>query len=171
MGVCTLGKMENPQLDAQPSSTLYMNLSSLPKSYFVITALMPGEQLKTRSRDYPAIQMVDNVAQISTDPPLLTCAVPLLSNVNETMDYSGRFVVHPLTPLEYEEWVQVLSSSSDFSNGQLKGIPHQKTAKALLLDNQAGRLHCEVVDSWTMGDSTLYVGRVIETVKGSDARN
>lgn len=139
-----------------------MSTLSLSTSHFVITALMPGEQLKTRSEDYQAVQVVDNVAQISADPLLITCAVPLLSNVNETMDYSGHFVIHPLTPEEYQRWGQALDGSPDFSDHHINGVPCQKTKKALVLKNEMGQLHCEVKNSWTMGDSTLYVGRVTQ---------
>lgn len=129
--------------------------------HYIVTALKPGEELKTRTKDYIAAGTVNWVSQVSFEPRMFAVAIGMFSDLNETIDYSKHFSIHVLSE-EQNEWVREFGKNSTIEDGKINGIPFQKKENNLLLPTSIGYFTCKLEKSFNNGDHTLHIGRVID---------
>lgn len=135
-------------------------LNKLTYGYYIVTALKPGNELKTRKKDYLAAGTVNWLSQLSFEPPMVGVAIGQQSHLNETIDYSKHFTVHLLGP-DQKEWIKRFAGDSTVENGKINGIPFEKRDHALVLKDTIGFLTCRLEKSTNIGDHTLHIGQVI----------
>jgi len=136
----------------------------LTYGYYIVTALKPGDELKTRDKDYIAAGTANWVSQLSFDPPMFGVAIGLKADLNETIDYSKHFTIHILSEGQ-KELIQEFAGKSVIEDGKINGIPFEKKDHALVLHNTIGHFTCKVEKSINNGDHTLHIGEVVATHK------
>lgn len=136
-------------------------LSRMVYGQYILTALKKGSNLKTRDKDYLAAGTINWVSQISFEPPMLVIAVKQLSDLNETIDYSGRFTLHLLDEKQ-ADWVTRFAGDSRIEDGKINGQAFAKKEGNLILEEAAAYISCKVVKTENMGDHTLHYGEVVE---------
>jgi flavin reductase (DIM6/NTAB) family NADH-FMN oxidoreductase RutF len=136
------------------------SIKHLTYGHYIISSLKSADELKTRDRDYLAAGAVNWVSQISFDPAMLMVAIEQLSDLNETMDYSGKFSLHLLNQGQ-EDLLEPFSSKSNFEDGKVNGLAFQKENGFLHLDKLDARIDCEVEKSFNAGDHTIYIAKVV----------
>jgi flavin reductase (DIM6/NTAB) family NADH-FMN oxidoreductase RutF len=129
--------------------------------HYIVTALKPGDELKTREKDYLAAGTVNWLTQLSFDPPMVGVAIGQKADLNETIDYSRHFTVHLLGP-DQKGWVERFSGDSVIEDGKINGVAFEKDDHALILKDTLGYLVCQLEKSTTTGDHTFHIGKVIK---------
>ncbi|PHN06540.1 flavin reductase family protein [Flavilitoribacter nigricans] len=129
--------------------------------HYIVTALKPGDELKTREKDYIAAGTVNWLTQLSFEPPMIGVAIGQKSDLNETIDYSQHFTVHLLGP-DQKGWIERFSGDSKIEDGRINGVPFEKQDHALILEDTLGYLICKLEKSTNTGDHTLHIGQVIK---------
>ncbi|WP_020538327.1 flavin reductase family protein [Lewinella cohaerens] len=137
-------------------------LNKLIYGHYIVTALKPGDELKTREKDYLAAGTVNWLSQLSFEPPMIGVAIGLKAELNETIDYSEHFTVHLLKEGQ-EDWIEKFSGNSQIAEGKINGVPFIKKDHALILEGTLGYFTCKVERSINNGDHTLHIGTVIST--------
>lgn len=140
------------------------SINHLTYGHYILTSLKSGDELKTREKDYLATGIVNWVSQISFDPPMVMIAVAQLSDLNETIDYSGKFTLHLLKEGQ-NELIKPFSSKSSFENGKVNDLSFAKEAGFLHLERLESRIDCEVEKGFNAGDHTLYLAKVVNQSK------
>jgi len=139
-------------------------LKNLTYGHYILTSLKSGDELKTREKDYLASGIVNWVSQISFDPPMVMIAVAQLSDLNETIDYSGKFSLHLLKEGQ-NELIKPFSSKSSFEDGSVNNLKFVKESGFLHLESLESRIDCEVEKGFNAGDHTLYLAKVVNQTK------
>jgi flavin reductase (DIM6/NTAB) family NADH-FMN oxidoreductase RutF len=137
-------------------------LKNLTYGHYILTALKEEGELKTREKDYIAAGTVNWASEVSFDPPMLMVAVGRKSDLNETINYSGRFTLHILGETN-KEMVADFASDSKISDGKINGYPFTKSEHAAILSDAAGYITCEVERELKVGDHHMYIGKVVNT--------
>ena len=138
----------------------YKALQKITNGYYILTAVKPGEELKTRDKDYIAAGVINWAIQISFDPLQVGVSVEVDSHLNETIDYSERFTLHILSE-EQNDWIQKFSGESEISDQKINGIPYRIEDDNVRFDKVIGRIDCQLTNSVRSGDHTLHIGKVV----------
>lgn len=129
--------------------------------HYIVTALKPGNELKTREKDYLAAGTVNWLTQLSFDPPMVGVAIGQKADLNETIDYSRHFTIHLLGP-DQKGWIERFSGDSVIENGRINGVDFRKDDHAMILEGTLGYLVCKLENSSNTGDHTFHIGKVIK---------
>lgn len=112
------------------------------------------------------------VTPLSIDPPLVGVAVHPGRHTHDMIRYSEEFALN-IPTRELLHHVQYLGSvtGSELNKFELTGLPtfRARRVDAPLLEGCVGWIECGVHDAYTMGDHTLYVGRVVAASAEKDA--
>lgn len=145
-------------------------LNKVIYGYHIVTALKPGDELKTRERDYIAAGTVNWLTQISFEPAMFAVAIGMKADLNETIDYSKHFTIHPIA-VGQEDWIKKFSNKSVIENGKINGISFQKKDHALILPSSLGYITCKLERSFNNGDHTLHIGSVVDHHTSDEERS
>ena len=138
-------------------------LQKLTYGFYVVTALKPGEELKTREKDYIATGTVNWLTQVSFEPTMVAVAIDMQSDLNETIDHSQHFTVHILTA-DQEHWIKKFSGESTIKDGKINGVEYLIKDHELILHGTIGHFTCKIDKnkSVSAGDHTIHVGEVVD---------
>lgn len=139
--------------------------NKLSYGQYIVSTVKSGEELKSRDRDYMASALVSWASQLSFDPEMIMIAVELSSDLNETIDYSGRFSLHILDE-EHSSHAKAFSEDTKFENGKVNGLAYSKEDGFLKIEEFEDRLDCQVEKSFNAGDHTIYIAKVVDKRKG-----
>lgn len=128
--------------------------------YYIMTALKRADNLKTRENDYIAAGTINWISQVSFSPTIISVAVGRKSDLNETIDYSGKFTVHLLSE-DNKDYVKTFGSKSSIEDGKINGIAFNKQNDQAILNDTLGFVTCKVVESINIGDHRVYFGELI----------
>jgi flavin reductase (DIM6/NTAB) family NADH-FMN oxidoreductase RutF len=142
------------------TNTMKKVLQKLTYGHYILTALKSGEELESRQEDYIAAGTLNWASQVSFDPPMLAIAVGQKSDLNETINYSGKFTLH-LISTDNSDMVSAFGSKSEINEDQINGFKYSKVDNQVILDDTSGYITCEVTDYKHVGDHFLYFGKVI----------
>lgn len=124
-----------------------------------------GVVVITVGGDQPHGMTANAITSLSLDPPLLLCCVAHEARMHHALSTRGRFAIsvlgadqedvarhfadknRPLGPAEF--------AGVDWSPGLHTGAP--------LMTNALACLECELVQSQSCADHTIFVGRVLDT--------
>ncbi|HLF71356.1 MAG TPA: flavin reductase family protein [Dehalococcoidia bacterium] len=102
------------------------------------------------------------LTQVSFDPPMVAVSVENDTRSKRLIDASGRFAVSVLA-VGQRQIAADLGRSSGQSPKKLEGVGHRFAANGCpVLEDALGYVACEVRGSVPAGDSTVYVGEVVE---------
>jgi flavin reductase (DIM6/NTAB) family NADH-FMN oxidoreductase RutF len=101
------------------------------------------------------------VTQLSYEPPLVMVAISPLRKCHEMITNSGRFAVNVLGTGQVE-----IASRFGFTTGRevdkFEGISTQQTSAANpLLPDAFAYIDCELVETLSAGDHSLFIGQVV----------
>lgn len=136
-------------------------LNKITNGYYIATALKPAEELETREKDYLAAATVNWVSQVAFDPPMVSVAVGLYSDLNETIDYSEAFTLHVLSD-QHMDLVEKFADESEVTDQKINGVPYRKEGREIELENSLAMIHCRLKESVRCGDHTLHLGEVVD---------
>ncbi|HKK88486.1 MAG TPA: flavin reductase family protein [Saprospiraceae bacterium] len=134
-------------------------LQKLSNGYYILTAVKPGEELKTRDKDYIAAGIVNWVSQISFEPLQIVVSVRVDSHLNETIDYSTSFTLHVLSEKQ-KDLINKFSADSEVTNEHINGVPYSFKNGQIMFDDAIARIECTLNQSVRAGDHTLQIGEV-----------
>ncbi len=104
------------------------------------------------------------VTPVSFDPPLIGLAVHPTRHTHDMIKYSEEFALN-LPSRELLHHCQYLGTMSgrDSNKLELTQLPtfRARRVDAPLLEGCVGYIECGVEDAYTMGDHTLFVGKVV----------
>jgi flavin reductase (DIM6/NTAB) family NADH-FMN oxidoreductase RutF len=104
------------------------------------------------------------VTPVSFDPPLIGLAVHPTRHTHDMIKYSEEFALN-LPSRELLHHCQFLGTLSgrDSNKLELTQLPtfRARRVEAPLLEGCVGYIECGVEDAYTMGDHTLFVGKVV----------
>lgn len=156
-----LFKQKSPNMDSKI-------LQHLTYGYYIVTALKPGEELKTQNEDFIAAGTINWLTQVSFEPPMVAVAIGLQSDLNETIDHSQHFTVHILSESQ-EDWIEKFGHDSTVKNGEINGVRFEKKDDELVLPGTIGYFTCKIDKNKrvTAGDHGVHIGEVIKTHIGN----
>jgi len=137
-------------------------LKNLTYGHYILTAIKEGDELKTREKDYIAAGTINWASQVSFDPAMIAVAVGQKSDLNETINYSGRFTLHILGDSN-KNMVGDFATDSNIDNGAINGHPFTKRDQSVILNEAPGYITCEVTNEIQVGDHNLYIGKVVSS--------
>lgn len=109
---------------------------------------------------------------ISFDPPLIGLAVHPARHTHDMIRYSEEFAIN-VPSRELLHHCQYLGSMSgrDANKLELTGLPtfRARHVDAPLLEGCVAYIECGVEDSYTVGDHTLFIGKVVAAQAEEDA--
>jgi flavin reductase (DIM6/NTAB) family NADH-FMN oxidoreductase RutF len=109
---------------------------------------------------------------LSFDPPLIGIAVHPSRHTHDMIKYSEEFALN-IPTRELLDHCQYLGSVSglDLDKLDLTKLPTFRARKvdAPLLEGCVGYIECGVTDAYTIGDHTLFVGKVVAAQAEKDA--
>ena len=112
------------------------------------------------------------VTPASIEPPLVAVAVHPGRHTHDMIKYSEEFALN-IPTVELLHHVQYLGSVSgvELNKFELTKLPtfRARQVDAPLLEGCAGWIECGVHDAYTMGDHTLFVGKVVAAQAEKDA--
>ncbi len=135
-------------------------LQKLTYGHYILSALKEGEDLKTRDKDYIAAGTVNWASQVSFEPEMLAVAVGKKSDLNETIDYSGKFTLHILEKNQ-KDLVGKFGSKTEVEGNKVNGVPFTKENGELVLEGTIGYITCKVTETKNIGDHTIHFGEVV----------
>jgi flavin reductase (DIM6/NTAB) family NADH-FMN oxidoreductase RutF len=137
-------------------------LQKLTYGYYVVTALKPGEELKTRQKDFIAAGTINWLTQVSFEPAMVAIAVEMQSDLNETIDHSQHFTIHILTSAQ-EDWIEKFGGDSTIEDGKINGVDYLIKDNELILHGTIGHFTCKIDKnkSVSAGDHTVHIGEVV----------
>ncbi len=111
---------------------------------------------------------------ISTRPPLVCIGVAPRRYSHQLIEESGEFVINT-PPIAIEEQMHYCGTESGrrvdkFAETGLTPIPSLKVGPPRIKEC-FGHLECRVVQKYTCGDHTLFVGEVVATSADEDVMN
>lgn len=109
---------------------------------------------------------------LSIDPPLIGVAVHPARHTHDMIKYSEEFALN-IPTRELLHHVQYLGSVSgaEINKFELTRLPtfRARRISAPLLEGCVGWIECGVHDAYTVGDHTLFVGKVVAATVEQDA--
>ena len=109
---------------------------------------------------------------LSIDPPLIGVAVHPARHTHDMIKYSEEFALN-IPTRELLHHVQYLGSVSgaEINKFELTRLPtfRARRVSAPLLEGCVGWIECGVHDAFTIGDHTLFVGKVVAATAEQDA--
>jgi len=112
------------------------------------------------------------VTPVSIDPPLVAIAVHPARHTHDMIKYSEEFALN-IPTRELLHHVQYLGSVSgvELNKFELTKLPtfRGRQVDAPLLEGCVGWIECGVHDAYTIGDHTLFVGKVVAAQAEKDA--
>ncbi len=109
---------------------------------------------------------------LSLDPPLIGVAVHPSRHTHDMIRYSQEFALN-IPTRELLHHVQYLGSvgGAELNKFELTKLPtfRARRISAPLLEGCVGWIECGVHDAYTVGDHTLYVGKVVAAQAEQDA--
>ncbi|HKK38363.1 MAG TPA: flavin reductase family protein [Cryomorphaceae bacterium] len=142
-------------------------LNKLTYGHYILTALKSGKELETRDRDYIAAGTVNWAGQVSFKPPMVAVSVGQKSDLNETINYSGRFTLHILGE-QNRDMIEAFGSKSEIEDGTINGYAFSKKGGQVILDNTIGYVECVVKEYLHLGDHFVYFGEVVAQKSAND---
>jgi flavin reductase (DIM6/NTAB) family NADH-FMN oxidoreductase RutF len=132
----------------------------------------PVALVTTSWRGNPNIMPAIFVTPLSIEPPLIGVAVHPARHTHDMIKFSEEFALNiPTTQLLHH--VQYVGSVSgvDLNKLELTRLPTFAARKidAPLLEGCVGWIECGVHDAFTIGDHTLFVGKVVAAQAEKDA--
>jgi flavin reductase (DIM6/NTAB) family NADH-FMN oxidoreductase RutF len=119
--------------------------------------------METRDKDYIAAGAVNWATQMSFEPVRVGIMVELHSDLNETIEKSRNFTLHLLGKGQ-EELVKKFAKDTKVQNGELNSVGFKIGENgAPLLEEGIGYIECNVVDRFTVGDHSLFVGELVDS--------
>ncbi len=104
------------------------------------------------------------VTPISFDPPFIGLAVHPTRHTHDMIKYSEEFALN-IPSRQLLHHCQYLGSVSgrEFNKFELVKLPifRARKVEALLIEGCVGYIECGVEDAYTIGDHTLFVGKVV----------
>jgi flavin reductase (DIM6/NTAB) family NADH-FMN oxidoreductase RutF len=137
-------------------------LQKLSNGYYILTALKPADELKTRDKDYIAAGIINWASQVSFDPLQIAVSVQEDSHINETIDYSGNFTLHVLSQKQLS-LIEKFSEDSEITDDRINGVPYAVKDGMIGLKETLASIDCNLSDSVRCGDHTLHIGEVINS--------
>ncbi len=128
--------------------------------HYVLTALKPGDEMKTRDKDYLAAGTVNWAMQVSFEPKAIAVAVSQQADLNETIDYSKHFTLHLLSKKQ-KEMVEKFAGKSEITESTVNGVKYSKKDDELILENTLGYITCKLTHSQNIGGHTVHFGEVV----------
>ena len=135
---------------------------SFTYGHYILTARKMAGEMKTRDKDYIAAGTVNWISQVSFEPPMVVVAVGQKSDLNETINYSGRFTIHFLDEGN-RDMVEAFASKSTVEADKINGFSFLRKDHQVILEDVAGYAECKVVKEFNSGDHTVYIGEVLTT--------
>jgi len=112
------------------------------------------------------------VTPISKKPPLYAVSVAPSRYSHDLIKNSGEFVIN-FAPFDIVEKVNFCGTHSgrktDKINESNLTLIHAEKVKTKLIKECFAHLECKLFDSFTLGDHTLFVGEVVNTLIDEDA--
>ena len=136
-------------------------LEKLTNGYYILTALKPADELKTRDKDYIAAGIINWASQVSFEPLQVGVAVQADSHLNETIDYSEQFTLHVLSDQQIE-WIDKFGGDSEITEEHINGVPYSVSEGWIRLEGTMASIDCTLVNSVRCGDHTLQLGQVLQ---------
>jgi flavin reductase (DIM6/NTAB) family NADH-FMN oxidoreductase RutF len=110
------------------------------------------------------------LSQVSFDPPMVAVSVENGVRSHRLIEASGRFSVSVLAEGQ-RQIAADLGKSSEQSPSKLDSVAYRFDGQGCpVLTEALGYLSCAVTGSLPAGDSTVYVGEVVEAVSFRDGR-
>ena len=135
-------------------------LQKLTYGYYILTAVKPGDELKTRDKDYIAAGVINWASQLSFEPLQVGVSVQTDSHLNETIDYSESFTLHILSD-DQLDWIDAFSTKSEITEGKINGLPYTLKDDRIEFEDTLATIACTLSDSVRCGDHTLHIGQVV----------
>lgn len=104
------------------------------------------------------------VTPISFDPPFIGLAVHPARHTHDMITYSEEFALNiPSRQLLHHTQYLGSVSGREFNKFELTKLPTFRARKvdALLIEGCLGYIECGLEDAYTIGDHTLFVGKVV----------
>ena len=106
----------------------------------------------------PAGMTINSFASVSLSPPLVLWSIDRTSDLFETFEKSGHYVVHILGKDQEETSNLFATENTD----KFSGLTYETGMESLpLLPNYIARLQCQVEHRYDGGDHIILVGRVL----------
>lgn len=135
-------------------------LQKLTYGYYILTAVKPGDELKTRDKDYIAAGIINWASQVSFEPLQVGVSVQADSHLNETIDYSKSFTLHILSENQ-KDFIEAFSEDSEITSNLINGIPYTMKDDRISFENVLASIPCDLSNSVRCGDHTLHIGEVV----------
>jgi flavin reductase (DIM6/NTAB) family NADH-FMN oxidoreductase RutF len=102
------------------------------------------------------------VSQVSSDPPMVTLAVNNKHQSSRLIKESGSFAVN-LIEEGQDAVVKAYYGPAESGYEKLRGVRLDKTPRTStpLIQGAVGYLDCKVVETFTVGNHTLFVAEVV----------
>ena len=147
----------------EKTQSLDKALKLLTYGNYIVTTRMPANELETREKDYLAAGTVSWAMQSSFEPPMLTIAIRKDSDLRETIERSGSFVLTILGKKD-QQLVGRFRGNSDISDDQINGIGYAKSPETgnPIIKTGIAYFECEVSKRLeSVGDHVLFIGRIV----------
>ncbi|OOC53326.1 MULTISPECIES: flavin reductase family protein [Nocardiopsis] len=136
----------------------------------VMSAFATGVTVITVSGDQPGGMTANAFCSVSLDPPLALCCVSRESRLHEALSADGRFAVSVLNADQEHVARHFADHARPHGWAQfdaLEWFPGPHTG-APLLTGALGWLECEVAQEVPAGDHSVFIGGVLDAVRGAD---
>ena len=109
---------------------------------------------------------------VSADPPLIAVAIHRSRHSHDMISFGEEFALNfpSKVILNHTQWLGMVSGLlGDKLEGSRLPFFRAKTIEAPLLEGCVGWIECTTHDSYTTGDHTLFIGRVMAAHADTDA--
>ena len=108
------------------------------------------------------------VTSVSLEPPLVLICIDKSADSHDIIESSGIFALSILG-LEQEGLSNDFAVKEGAAAHRLGGVPHHTRATgAPIIDGSLAYLDCRVVESYTGGDHTVFIGEVVDAGRLND---
>jgi flavin reductase (DIM6/NTAB) family NADH-FMN oxidoreductase RutF len=136
-------------------------LKKITYGFYIVTTRKPSEEMSTRDKDYIAAATVSWVSQASFDPPLVTVALQKHTDLHETVEKSRIFAVN-IVGKDDQNMLKPFAEKSTVENNKINGFSFKDgETGAPVLDDVPAYFECKVVNNFSHGDHSVYLGEVV----------
>ena len=108
------------------------------------------------------------VTSVSLEPPLVLICIDKTADSHDIIESSGIFALSILG-LEQEGLSNDFAVKEGAAAHRLGGVPHHTRATgAPIIDGSLAYLDCRVVERYTGGDHTVFIGEVVDAGRLND---
>jgi len=137
--------------------------------------LLGGAPVLLVTTHWQAVSNVTPIAwamPVSTNPPLMAIAVHPSRHSHDMISYGQGFAINvpARVLLNHTHWAGMVSGVA-MDKLDVARLPHfrAKEIDAPLLEGCVGWIECEVADTFTTGDHTLFIGKIVAAHVDTDA--